>query len=118
MMRYAMKYVVGAAAILAVAGTANLALAQQPATTTPAPAAGAQDQPSGTSTATPGQMEHGKGMGKMGNGKEMGMGMGMGKEMRKDMAPTTSGQGRPGSMDAMPSCPSGQTASGTPPTCK
>lgn len=115
-MRYAMKYVVGAAAILALAGTANLALAQQPATTTPAPATGAQDQPSGTSTKTPGQMEHGKGMGKMDDGK--GMGMGMGKEMRKDMAPTTSGQARPGSMDAMPSCPSGQTASGTPPTCK
>ena len=104
-MQHPMKYVFGAAAMLALAGTANLALAQQPATTTPAPAAGAKDQPSGTSTTTPGHMEHGKGMG-------------MGMEMRKDMAPTTSGQGRSGSMDAMPSCPSGQTASGTPATCK
>lgn len=115
-MRNAMKYVFGAAAILAVAGTGNLALAQQPATTTPAPAAGAQDQPSGTSTTTPGHMEHGKGMGEMGNGKEMGMGMG--KEMRKDMGPTTSGQGHPGPTGGMPSCPAGQTASGTPSTCK
>ena len=111
-MQHPMKYVFGAAAMLALAGTANLALAQQPATTTPAPAAGAKDQPSGTSTTTPGHMEHGKGMGNMGDGKGMGM------EMRKDMAPTTSGQGRSGSMDAMPSCPSGQTASGTPATCK
>ena len=109
-MQHPMKYFLGAAAMLALAGTANLALAQQPATTTLAPAAGAQDQPSGTSTTTPGHMEHGKEMGKMGKG--------MGMEMRKDMAPTTSGQGRSGSMDAMPSCPSGQTASGTPATCK
>lgn len=112
MMRYGMKYVFGAAAI-ALAGTVNLALAQQPATTTQAPAAGAQDQPSGTST-MPGHMEHGRGMDKMGHGKEMGMG----KEMGKDMGSTTSGQGRAGSMEAMPSCPSGQTASGTPSTCK
>ena len=109
-MRHPMKYVFGAAAILALAGTGNFALAQQPATTTPAPAAGAQDQPSGTSTMTPGRMEHGKAMDKMGHGKEMGMG--------KDMGPTTSGQARPGSMDTMPSCPSGQTASGTPATCR
>jgi hypothetical protein len=113
-MRYAMKYVFGAAALLALAGTANLALAQQPATTTPAPAAGAQDQPSDTSTTTPGHMEHGKGMGEMGNGKEMGMG----KEMRKDMGPTTSGQGHPGPVGGTLQCPAGETATGTPPTCK
>jgi hypothetical protein len=107
-----MKYVFGAAAILALAGTGNLALAQQPATTTPAPAAGAQEQPTGTSTTTPGHMEHGKGMGEMGNSKEMGM------EMRKDMGPTTSGQGHPGPMGATPQCPAGQTATGTPSTCK
>ena len=115
-MRYPMKYVFGAAAILALAGTGNLALAQQPATTTPAPAAGAQDQPSGTSATTPGHMEHGKGMGEMGNSKEMGMGMG--KEMRKDMSPTTSGQARPGPMGGTEQCPAGQMLSGTPPTCK
>ena len=109
-MRYPMKYVFCAAAILALAGTGNLALAQQPATTTPAPTAGTQDQPSATSTMSPGHMEHQKGMDKMGHGKEMGMG--------KDMGSTTSGQARPGSMDTMPSCPSGQTASGTPSTCK
>ena len=111
-MRYSMKYVICTAAILALAGTGNPALAQQPTTTTPAPAAGAQDQPSGTSTMTPGHMEHGKAMDKMGHG------MGMGKETGKDMGPTTSGQARPGSMDTMPSCPSGQTASGTPATCR
>jgi hypothetical protein len=113
-MRYPMKYVLGAAAILALAGTGNLALAQQPATTTPAPAAGAQEQPSGTSTTTPGHMEHRKGMGEMGNGKEMGTG----KDMRNDMGPTTSGQGHPGAMGGTPQCPAGQTATGTPSTCK
>lgn len=111
-MRHPMKYVFGAAAILALAGTGNLALAQQPATTTPAPAAGAQDQPSGTSATTPGHMEHGKGMGEMGNRK------GMGKEMGKDTGPTTSGQGHPGPMGGTLQCPAGQTATGTPPTCK
>jgi hypothetical protein len=113
-MRYSMKYVFCAAAILALAGTGNLALAQQPATTTPAPAAGTQDQRSGTSATTPGHMEHGKGMGEMGNGREMGMG----KEMRKDMGPTTSGQVRPGPMGGTEQCPAGQMASGTLPTCK
>lgn len=106
-MRYPMKYVFGAAAILVLAGTNNLALAQQPATTTPAPAAGTQGQPSGTSTMTPGHMEHEKGMDKMGYGKGMG----------KEMGSTTSGQA-PSPMGGMPSCPSGQTASGTPSTCK
>ncbi|MDO9099531.1 MAG: hypothetical protein Q7V53_02135 [Caldisericota bacterium] len=109
-MRLPIKYVFGAAAILALAGTGNLALAQQPGTTTPAPAAGAPDQPSGTSTMTPGHMEHEKGMNKMGHEKGMGMG--------KDMGSTTSGQSRQGPMGGMPSCPSGQTASGTPSTCK
>ena len=102
-MRHPLKYVFGAAAILALASTGNLALAQQPATTPPAPAAGAQDQPSGTSTMPPGHMEHEKGMDKMGHGKDMGS--------------TTSGQA-PSPMGGMPSCPSGQTASGTPSTCK
>lgn len=114
-MRYPMKHVFGAAAILAVAGTGNpvvaaeldrgssitLAQAQQPAAPSPAPTAGAQEQPSSTST-TPGNMEHGKGMGRM--GKEMGMGKDMGKGM--------------GSTSGTPQCPAGQTASGTPPTCK
>jgi len=119
-MRYSMKYVFGVAAILAVASTGHpvlaselgresfiiLAQAPQPAPTTPAPTAGAQEQPSDMST-MPGHMEHGKGMGEMGNGK---MGKGMGS--------STTGQGHPGPMGGTPQCPTGQTASGTPQTCK
>lgn len=111
-MRYSMKHVFGAAVMLAVAGMGGpvpatelhrgtpmtLAQAQQPATPSPAPTAGAQEQPSGTST-TPGNMEHGKGMGPMGKG------MGMEKHMGPGMSSTKE-------------CPAGQTASGTPPTCK
>jgi hypothetical protein len=114
-MRYQMQHALVAATILAMASTGNsvlatppgggpsvtLAQAQQPAT--PAPAAGVQQQPSGTSTTMPGQtMVPGQGMGEMGKG----------------MGPMMGGQGHPGPMGGMPSCPPGQTASGTPPTCK
>jgi hypothetical protein len=121
MMPYQMQYAFVAVAMLAMTAMGNpvfatppgagpsatLAQAQQPATPTPAPApqapaAGAQQQPSGTSTTMPSQMmEHGKGMGEM--GKEMG---------------PMGGQGQPGPMGGMPPCSPGQTASGTPPTCR
>ena len=139
-MRYRnrMKFALVAAGVLAMAAADNtafatppgggssitLAQAQQPTTPTPttpttatpaaaapttaapttaAPAMGAQPGSSGMSTTMPGKMmEKGKGMGEMGGQGHPGPMMGpMG--------------GRPA--EGMP-CPSGQTASGTPPTCK
>lgn len=91
----------------------TLAQAQQPATpapTTPAPTTGAQQQP-GAATTMPGQMmEHGQGMGEMGKGMAPG---GQGHP-----GPMMGGQAHPGPAGGTPPCPPGQTASGTPPTCK
>ena len=76
-----------------------------PAPTMPAPAAGAL-QPSGNSPNMPGQMmQPGQGM-MGGQGMQPGQGMQRGQMMQ------------PGQGGGMPTCPAGQTVSGTPPTCK
>ena len=127
-MRYPMQLGLLAAAMTAVAASGNgvvatappeglsiiLAQAQQPATlapTTAGPATGGQQPLPGTPTMVPGQMmEHGQGMGAMGRGMAPG-GQGHPGPMMGD-------QGHPGPAGGTPPCPPGQTASGTPPTCK
>ena len=133
-MHHHMRLTLAAASMIAIAfagGSPVLAQAQQPATPAPATTASPATTPSPTTTPAPAtsmptQMEHGGPMGAttgesktpmMGGQGHPGPMMG-GQGQPGSMMGGMGTQGHPGPMGTMPPCPAGQTASGTPPTCK